>query len=635
MNHKISYLLVILLILSMVISLFPRCANIVPPTGGPRDSIPPKVVSSTPSNYSTGISGTDIQIEFDEFIQLRNINQQFIITPPQTENPEFRVRGKNLYIDLKTELIPNTTYTLNFGDAIVDLNEGNPYSNFEFVFSTGDVIDSLSFSGIVLNAFDNQPAEDVIVMLYNELQDSIPYKQIPLYANRTGEDGRFQLNNLRADTFLVFALRDVNNNYLYDRPGEEPIAFRDQFIIPDTLNAGDQINMQQPGNSSLPDSAGINLHDESVPENITGVPTVVVEPEDTLGQINNETFTPPDTLNTEHKHAFDFASGDTLFLFNEETGRQYLDLTERPSREQLLFVFNLPLKEEWTIKPLNFEPPEDWTIVERNLHNDSIIYWITDPGTRNTDNLQFHVTYLATGPSDSLEIIRDTVNMNYTTPRQTRRQEQSAEPEDNLEYDFDIPSEGNQELHKDLGIKFSEPLLETDNEKIRLLTVQDNDNQSHDFELTGDSLEIRKYSIKTDWITGTDYKFTAEPGAFVSIFDKESDSIDFNFTTRAGDHYGRILLTMAGVDTNIIVQLLDEQENVLKEDFLDGDGPVTFDYLQPQKYRLKVIIDTNNNNQWDPGDYLKGIQPERTVFYGEIIATRSNWDIEVAWDLQQ
>ncbi|MFP4367429.1 MAG: hypothetical protein ACLFQA_10080, partial [Bacteroidales bacterium] len=128
---------------------------------------------------------------------------------------------------------------------------------------------------------------------------------------------------------------------------------------------------------------------------------------------------------------------------------------------------------------------------------------------------------------------------------------------------------------------------------------------------------------------------TAEPGAFISIFDKESDSIDFNFTTRAGDHYGRILLTMAGVDTNIIVQLLDESENVLKEDFLDRDGPVTFDYLQPQKYRLKVIFDTNNNNQWDPGDYLKGIQPERTVVYGEVIATRSNWDIEVTWDLQQ
>ncbi len=582
---------------AIIFLLFPRCANIVPPTGGPRDTIPPEVVSSIPENFSTGFTGTEIEIEFDEFIQLRNINQQFIITPPQKERPDFRVRGRNLYIDLNTELIANTTYTLNFGNAIVDLNEGNPLNNYEFVFSTGDKIDSLSYSGIVLNAFDNKPVEGAIVMLHEELYDSVPYRRMPLYANRTGKDGRFQMNNLRADTFLVFALTDATNNYLYDRPGEEAIAFLDDYLY------------------LTPDYQPPNMEHDTLIN----------------GTLINGTAPVFDTASEDPAHYI--RPDDTLFMFKEETGRQYILRNERKKRGELLFIFNLPLRKEWSIDPVNFEPPENWKLVEKNPQPDSIRYWITDEKTRNIDNLRFLVSYRATGPSDTLEHVSDSINMNYTPPLRSRRQTAEQEDDPVMEVSFGIRSGGNQELNKNFKITFPVPLSHLDISKTELAVIQNNEFLPQDFEMTSDSLRIRNYYLSTDWVPGQDYRFTAKPGAFKDIFGLESDSIEFKFQTREEDHYGRIILNLSGVRDNIILQLLDERDYLMREYYFENDDELIIGYLQPQKYRLKVIFDTNNNRKWDTGNYLQGIQPERVMFYREVIAIRPNWDIEIKWDL--
>jgi hypothetical protein len=662
------------MIAGLIPFLFPRCANIVPPTGGPRDTIPPEIIKSTPPNYSTNFTGPGIHIEFDELIQLRNINQQFIITPPQRQRPDFRVRGRDLFIELKSDLIANTTYTLNFGNAIVDLNEGNALSNFEFVFSTGDIIDSLNYSGIVLNAFDNEPVEGAVVMLYDQLQDSIPYLQIPLYATRTGKDGRFRLNNLRADTFLVFALKDENNNYLYDRPGEEAIAFLNDHISPEHPHHDHahpdhpdhdhphpdhphpdhpDHDHPHPGHShpdhiQPEDSAALHRHDHAHTNDSLNIAAPHGHHEDQT-KPDYESAEARDTMDlrksengigdslqvsdNEPKTEFNFRSGDTLFLFTEKSGRQYIVRNERRQRGQLLFVFNQPLQKEWSVEPLNFDPPADWKMVEKNARPDSITFWITDPEIRSIDNMRFLVSYWATGPADSLEKISDTLNMNFTPPRTSRRpaDEDAASI---LTADFSISQNGNQELHRDLTIKFPEPLSEKDLGKITLSTVDNNQAITRDFELIRDSVKIRNYHVKTEWLPGQSYRFNADPGAFSSIFGTSSDSIGFSFTTREADHYATILLNLTGVDEHMIVQLLDERGHVLREYYISEDSELVIDFLQPQKFRLKAIFDANQNNQWDTGNYLKGIQPERVIFHSDIIATRSNWDIKVDWDLQ-
>ena len=610
--------------------LFPRCANIVPPTGGPRDTIPPEVVRSSPPNYTTNFTDRNISIEFNEFIQLRSINQQFIITPPQKERPDFSVRGRNLYIDLRTDPIANATYTLNFGEGIVDLNEGNPLTNYEFVFSTSDIIDSLTYSGIVLNAYDNKPVEGVVVMMYDVLLDSVPYNSIPLYANRTGKDGRFRLNNLRSDTFLVFANNDENSNYLYDRPGEEAIAFRNELLAPDTLSS--KIQEASPPSDTLAEP----LHRD----------TLEIEP---MGEQDNEVKveitgneSPADTLDIlpipdvgTEIFVIDYRPGDTLFLFQEEAGNQYLSRNERRTREELLFVFNKPLKEDWSIEPYNFEPPENWFMKERNRAGDSIRYWITDQQTRDNDMLRFLVTYWKTGPSDSLSQVSDTVNMNFTAPAPTRRQTQTEEIVI-LVPDFNIREGGNQELNTDLKISFASPLSLYDPDKTSFTTIQNSLNVDRQFELVQDSLRIRNYQLQTDWVPGHLYRFYAEPGAFRNFNGLESDTIDLTFTTREEDYYGNILLNLTGVDRHVILQLLDEKDQVLREYFTDRDAEINIDFLPPQQnFRFKVIFDDNNNGKWDTGNYLKGIQPERVMIFEEFVPTRSNWEINEEWNLKE
>jgi len=320
-------------------------------------------------------------------------------------------------------------------------------------------------------------------------------------------------------------------------------------------------------------------------------------------------------------------------MFSEKTGRQYISRSERPGRGELLFVFNQPVSQEWNIDPVNFDPPVDWKLIERNPQMDSIRFWITDPETRNIDNMRFHATYQATGPSDSLSLVSDSINLNYSAPLRSRRQEASDQVEPVLEPQFGLSSGGNQELNRNLRISFPLPIAASDLSKMTLSVVQNSSRVSRDFKLAGDSLRIRNYQLITEWLPGQEYRFTSTPGAFTDIFGLESDSIEFNFKTRERDHYGSIILTITGVNDNIILQVLDERELVLREYFLDADGKVVIDYLQPAKYLFKVIFDTNKNRKWDTGNYLKSIQPERVIFYRETVATRSNWDIEVEWDL--
>ena len=215
-----------------LILLLSDCAKIGSPTGGPRDEDPPKLVESEPENYSLNFEGNEIEITFDEYIRLNNINQELVISPPIGENPDVRLKNKSILINLMgTELKENTTYTLNFGMAIEDNNEGNELPNFEFVFSTGDYLDSLAVYGQVLEAFSLQPPEEpMTVMLYDTLSDSIVYREPPIYIGKTDEEGYFRIQNIRPDTFKLFALKDMNYNLLFDIPNE-PVAFLDTVLL--------------------------------------------------------------------------------------------------------------------------------------------------------------------------------------------------------------------------------------------------------------------------------------------------------------------------------------------------------------------------------------------------------------------
>lgn len=212
------------------------CANAVSPSGGPKDVFPPVVVETNPENFSRNVKGKTIHITFDEFVTLDNANKNVLISPPQKKSPTYRLSGKTLTIKFEEDLKPETTYSINFGSAIKDLHEGNVLKDYVFTFSTGDAIDTLSLVGKTISAETLKAGEDFFVMLYADENDtitldSLPFSVMPNYVTKTNKEGNFMLTGLADKSYLLFALKDVNSNMIYDVPNEE-IGFCGELVRP-------------------------------------------------------------------------------------------------------------------------------------------------------------------------------------------------------------------------------------------------------------------------------------------------------------------------------------------------------------------------------------------------------------------
>lgn len=222
-----------LLIYICLIFLVTRCAQITPLSGGKKDTTPPKVLVYSPENTSLNFNVKTIEIQFDEYITLKDIANQFIITPQVKETPEIQTQGKKLKITFNEQLLPNTTYKLAFGNAISDLNESNVLQNFEYIFSTGSTIDSLKLHGKIINSLDKKPESQILVGLYSkDSKDSVVYIEKPLYISKTNSEGIFHFNYLPNTPFKIMAIKDQNKNLLYDG-SEEQLAFTKELVRPD------------------------------------------------------------------------------------------------------------------------------------------------------------------------------------------------------------------------------------------------------------------------------------------------------------------------------------------------------------------------------------------------------------------
>jgi hypothetical protein len=592
------------------------CAKIGSPTGGPKDETPPEIVSSNPVNYSTAFDGEKIEIKFNEFIQLKNIYKELIISPPLKERPITKLKGKSLVVDLNNELRDSTTYTLNFGNAIADNNEGNVLPNFEFVISTGDYVDSLSVTGKLLNAFNLKPEEEPVnIMLYENLNDSAPYLEIPSFIGKTNKDGTFAVNNIKSDTFKIFALQDANSNLLFDIASEK-IAFIDtSFVLNPRLIVTTYYYLADSLLSRDSISSDLKLTGFVI-DSLTG-----------------------DTIPVEEK--LRYALHVNMYLFQEESEFQYLTAREREEKETLLFIFKRPLYDSLYIKPLNFSYRNDWYIKERSFDNDTIIYWITDSLISNMDTISLQLKYTIIDSLKNFTTQIDTVILKYRDQKarkpSTRKSKETgdiAEKEKYLKLDFNIKNKATVDLNKSIHISTEKPVSNYNPSLIKLYKIEDSLEIIQPFILTKDTVKLRRFKISTQWEERMNYKLLIEPEAFTDIYGFSNDTILINFITQKADYYGNIIITAENVTTPLIVQLLTEKEDVVKEKFISQNNIVTFDFLQPKKYMLKVIYDNNDNRKWDTGNYLKKIQPEKVLYYKGDINVRSNWNIELTWKIE-
>jgi len=514
------------------------CAHVVSPTGGVKDIQPPVAVRMIPENYSIHFKRKHIIITFNEFFQLKDINKQLVISPPLQERPAFRIKKKTLFVQLnEQQLKENTTYTFNFGTAITDITESNTIDNFQYVFSTGSYVDSLSVGGTLLSAFDKKPEAGILVMLYNDMDDSIPYKEPPAYFSKTNDAGNFIITNIKGGQYRIFALKDINNNYLFDLPNEA-VAFADSSL---------SVSAKNP----------------------------VVE----------------------------------LPLFEEFHEKQFVKSASATEYGKLRFIFNLPT-ENIAIRTLNYSSKKPWKIPEFLPNKDTLYYWYTD---LPTDTLVMQI-------SDNNTIL-DTVSIPLPSKEQDKKLVLTIITNARQRMPFG--------LNKELKLELSHPVKDYNFSKI----ILKEDSAIVKYEIHFDDKALRKFYLKYPWKEGKTYELFIPRKCFYDIFDAANDSLRITFPVKRKRDYGSVLLKIDAHKGKhpYIVQLMDEQEKVLREHTIYKSKELLYEYLLPQKYKVKIIYDRNSNGKWDTGNYLQKIQPEKVTYYPGAIQIRANWDIDLEW----
>lgn len=579
MKLPIKQTLVKGLYLITVVLLFEMCANPVSPTGGPKDVDPPILISAEPPLYSTNFSSQRIRIVFNEFVVIENLLNQLIISPPLNDIPDIKVKGKSVIIELEEELKENTTYNFYFGEAIVDLTENNPVTNFQYIFSTGDVLDSLSIHGNVFSAFNLLPVGGVNVMLYPDQNDTIPFDSLPYYVkpyyiSKTSENGDFNLTNLKDDSYLLFALLDMNNNLIFDQPTEE-IAFTDSLIIPWYIEP------------LVPDSMQMDSILQIDTTNIQEQLIELIQEEETGLHMK-------------------------LALFKEFDSTQKLLKSSLVKESLISLVFNRGSR-NLKIRSLKHEG-DDWYIPEYNSGKDTVYYWLRN---FEDDSLKLEIT-------ENSQIL-DTVDIRLKKPAKKGflKGKEKKERKLNLSY-------GSLLLNKPLKITFEYPVNEYSSDSLVLVEGEDTLKTSISFT---DELK-RKAIIDHPWKESTKYQLIIPKGTFYDILGVSQDSIQKNFSTKAVLDYGNLFLDIIPEnDGNYIVQLI-KKDVVIEENIITRIERLTFELLEPDTYSLKVIYDFNKNGIWDAGNYISNIQPEKVVFFHTDIVIRASWDNEEEWILE-
>lgn len=626
-----KYYRLLLLLLSIALSIMLlQCANPVMPTGGERDIEPPRVVDSDPPNFSTNFASRSISLTFNEFVSLKGIQQQLLISPPLERKPEFRLRGRTLQIRFDEELKPKTTYSMYFGDAIVDLTEGNPLTDFSFVFSTGPMLDSMSMSGNMRFAFDQKPPEEAFVLLYMidndtiEL-DSLPYLVKPYYVARTNKEGDFRLNNLRNQQFKIFGLTDRNSNFIYDM-ADEAIAFLDSLVtpayfkpLPDSILLADTLLMND---TSLAATDTIYNTDFDFVADATAVVDTITESDTVFydtALLDSLRFLREQEQRLKKAYY-------NLRLFNEVDSTQRLLRAELAKAGLLQFSFRFPTKAV-TVEPLN-PVPDTLGLLRQYSKQGDTLYW-----------------YFRQDVLDSLSVIVQLDTLIHDTlqlalkPRQTAgfgRREQRDEEEKPSFLNYTTNTKNRRlEVERDLIFTFDYPVVYMQlRDSTRFTTKEDTTYNSISF-VAEDSIGLR-YRLQYKFEPDGTYGIYIPDSSFYDLNGSWNDTIELNIRVPALSDYGNLFVELTiPPNEEFVVQLLNSRGDILRKQLVSSSGTLRFTNLQAGKYGLKAIRDANRNGRWDTGDYLKGIQPEWVYVFPKEIEVRANWDFEEDWNITE
>ena len=617
-NMKIKKKYTILCLLALTI--FASCARMGNPDGGWFDETPPKVIGASPADKGVNVKSRNVKINFDEYVKIDNATENVIVSPPQLTTPEIKAAGKSIDVKLLDSLKANTTYTIDFSDAISDNNEGNPLGNYTYSFSTGAEIDTMEVSGYVLSADNLEPVKGILVGLYSNQADSAFQKLPMLRVSRTDSRGHFIIKGVKNGTYRVYALQDVDGNYMFNQKSEK-LAF---LHNPITTSLKPDVRQDTLWTDSL-HIADIKRHDyiHFLPDNVT------------------------------------------LSAFTELQTDRYLLSVTRKEANHFVANFSYGNSELPKIKGLNFNEKNAFIAIP-NVKRDTISYWLRDSALVNQDTLRMEINYLKTDSLGKLVAQRDTMEVLSKQPFEKRMKAaqkelekwqkaqekakkkgdpyQAVKPKESIRLNVNAPTELDPD--KNIPISVDAPLEKVDTSKIHLYTKIDTlwYKAKYSFRplahrdvngklVRSDSLKHgMDYELVGEWRPGQEYSLEMDSTAFVDIYGNVSGKNKHGFKVKSDDEYSTLTISLLGMDGKpCILQLLDKSDNVMKE-LSAENGQAEFFYLAAGDYYLRMFVDRNNNGIWDTGDFTTGTQPEEVYYYPSKIECKAKWDVRESWN---
>lgn len=590
------------------------CANIGSPDGGRYDETPPVVLSASPADKSVNVRSQKVSILFDEFVKLNGANEKVVISPPQLEMANVRAAGKKIKVTFYDSLQSNVTYTVDFGDAIEDNNEGNPMGFYTYSFSTGNVIDTLEISGHVLAAADLEPVKGMLVGLYradSTYADSLFRTKAMIRVARTNGSGQFSIKGIAPGSYRIFGVQDADGDYRFSQKSEA-IAFDTTVHVP---TCRPDLRMDTCWRDSIYyDSIRVVPYTHYYPDNIV------------------------------------------LRSFLEGSQDLHLLKSERPEPDWFKLYFTAPVDTLPIIRGLNFN--DSCLVLESSEKNDTLTYWVTDTlFTHSTDSLEIEIRNLDTDTLGHLVWITDTLTLvarkgwakireerqkkiddwNKDYAKRLKRSKTPLPPEKNPhEQEFlttRITPAGALDPNRNVLIQISEPIASVDTSCIHLYLMRDSSLYDEPFIFLPTPNNAKAYTMYAEWQPDQRYAVSVDSAAFTGIMGHVNRKERTEIRVRKLEEYGTLIVNLQHPDTCIMVQLLNASDKVVRQQRASADGIAEFYYLRPETYYMRCFVDRNANGIWDTGEYATMSQPEPVYYFPKPMNVRAGWDVEQEWDV--
>lgn len=583
------------------------------PQGGPKDLTPPKAASMTPENNATNVSKKKIELQFNEFVEVKSAQQKVIVSPPQKIPATIQANGKKVTIEFADSLIPNTTYTIDFTDALRDLNEGNVLDGFTYAFSTGNEIDTMQISGRVLNAMDLNPLSGVQVGIYetNLKGDSTgPLYQMPLRITKTDSTGHFTIKNIKDGTYDIYALEDKNSDYILTKG--ECFGFIDNSVktAVESIERRDTVRI---------DLAKADVNSKKKKKKLAEIPDSL-RYKDTIVHSIVQHYTPDDIL---------------LLASAMPTTPQKVKKTERKSPFRIdIFMQNKTARKRPEVRCLNEENADILKCYSKE--NDSITIWIKDSVMAAADTIKLEVKYETLDSLDKPTDKADTIKAVFSKKmlQKLKKEKQTlgfAKIEDNVPF------------YAPLRVAFDRPVSEIDTSKIKLYSAEDTTwtqvpltqytVTEIDSTSSTNSGYFAGYEYKVEWNEELKYTIKVDSGAAIGLGGVTNKEFKKEFKIIGSDKYANLKVITKNSGKNPVIQLLNNKDEIIREKREDANGTL-FEHLAQGDYYLRLYNDENNDGEWTPGDFKEKRHVEKVFYLNTKVHLRANWDIDQEWDVE-